>query len=375
MLLSQHIEFFDVKGVGHVDLKLSDKRMNVLIGANGVGKTKTLECLYTLLLFTNNTVRNSQYYAHKKNFSFNRALIDGQTVYEGKFQHENNFYYINNLIQPLFGHDNPVVYLGAQNRGEIKPNERGYITPLGEYKERQKKYFENTISSMAEHFSTLNMDTPIEEWFIQRAISANDYQSKEDNREVELLTVLRVLNKIDTRISAEKKNFKIIGGKTVSFILDGEERRLNELSSGFASLIKIVQAIVAGYSFFTNADEIENVAGYVLIDEIESHLHIEWQTKILPLLTKIFPNTYFVITTHSSLVLTQLIEGAAYQLVKENHNVISKPIPNAGQAALVDLLEDAFGVNLNKLRLSNTTAESQADVKKALLSLLRGSHE
>ena len=113
----------------------------------------------------------------------------------------------------------------------------------------------------------------------------------------------------------------------------------------------------------------------MLIDEIESHLHIEWQTKILPLLTKIFPNTYFVITTHSSLILTQLIEGAAYQLVKENHKVISKPIPNAGQAALVDLLEDAFGVNLNKLRLSNTTAESQADVKKALLSLLRGSHE
>ena len=375
MLLSQHIEFFDVKGVGHVDLKLSDKRMNVLIGANGVGKTKTLECLYTLLLFTNNKVRNGQYYAYKKNFSFNRALIDGQTVYEGYFPYENSGYPIDYLIQPLFEHDNPVVYLGAQNRGEIKPNERGYITPLGEYKERQKKYFQDTISSMAEHFSTLNMDTPIEEWFIQRAISANDYQDKEDNREVELLTVLRVLNKIDTRISAEKKNFKIIGGKTVSFILDGEERRLNELSSGFASLIKIVQAIVAGYSFFTNADEIENVAGYVLIDEIESHLHIEWQTKILPLLTKIFPNTYFVITTHSSLVLTQLIEGAAYQLVKENHNVISKPIPNAGQAALVDLLEEAFGVNLNKIRIENTTAESQADVKKALLSLLRGSHE
>lgn len=141
MLLSQHIEFFDVKGVGHVDLKLSDKRMNVLIGANGVGKTKTLECLYTLLLFTNNTVRNGQYYAYKKHFSFNRALIDGQTVYEGNFPYEYTGYSIDSLIQPLFRHDNPVVYLGAQNRGEIKPNERGYITPLGEYKERQKKIF------------------------------------------------------------------------------------------------------------------------------------------------------------------------------------------------------------------------------------------
>ena len=57
MLLNQHIEFFDVKGVGHIDLQLSDKRMSVLIGANGVGKTKTLECLYTLLLFTNDIIR------------------------------------------------------------------------------------------------------------------------------------------------------------------------------------------------------------------------------------------------------------------------------------------------------------------------------
>ena len=77
-----------------------------------------------------------------------------------------------------------------------------------------------------------------------------------------------------------------------------------------------------------------------------------------------------MITTHSSLVLTQLVDGAAYQLVRENDVVVAKPIQNAGQAALIDLLEEAFGVNLNKLRLENTTAESQSEVKKALLDLL-----
>ena len=374
MLLNQHIEFFDVKGVGHIDLQLSDKRMSVLIGANGVGKTKTLECLYTLLLFTNNTVRNN-YYAYNNYFPFYSACINNDVIVDGSKFSDGGGYRINYLVKEFFIHDRPVVYLGAQNRGEIKQNDYGYITPLGEYKERQNKYFENTISSMGTHFSTLNMNTPIEEWFIQRALSSNAYQDKADNREVELLTVLRVLNKIDSRISAVPKDFKVIGGKTVSFKLDGEERRLNELSSGFASLIKIVQAIVAGYSFFTNADDIENVAGYVLIDEIESHLHIQWQTKILPLLTEIFPHTYFIITTHSSLILTQLINGAAYNLVKENDRVTAKLIPNAGQSALIDLLEEAFGVNLNKIRIENTTAESQADVKKALLSLLRGSHE
>ena len=373
MLLNQHIEFFGVKGVGHIDLQLSDKRMSVLIGTNGVGKTKTLECLYTLLLFTNNSVRN--YYTYNNYFPFHSACINNDVIFDGSQFVHGGGYRINDLVKEFFIHELPVVYLGAQNRGEIKQNDYGYITPLGEYEERQKKYFENIISSMGTHFSTLNMDSPIEEWFIQRALSSNAYQDKADNREVELLTALRVLNKIDSRISADPKDFKVIGGKTISFKLDGEERRLNELSSGFASLIKIVQAIVAGYSFFTNADDIENVAGYVLIDEIESHLHIQWQTKILPLLTEIFPHTYFIITTHSSLILTQLINGAACNLVKENDRVTAKLIPNAGQSALIDLLEEAFGVNLNKIRIENTTVESQADVKKALLSLLRGSHE
>ena len=49
MFLNQKIEFWGVKGVHHLDLKLSEKIMNVLIGANGVGKTKALESLYTLL--------------------------------------------------------------------------------------------------------------------------------------------------------------------------------------------------------------------------------------------------------------------------------------------------------------------------------------
>ena len=81
MLLNQHIEFFDVKGVGHIDLQLSDKQMSVLIGANGVGKTKTLECLYTLLLFTNDMIRDGEYCAYKKNFSFNSSHINDDVIF------------------------------------------------------------------------------------------------------------------------------------------------------------------------------------------------------------------------------------------------------------------------------------------------------
>lgn len=43
--------------------------------------------------------------------------------------------------------------------------------------------------------------------------------------------------------------------------------------------------------------------GIVLIDEIETHLHLELQRVILPILTTIFPNIQFVVTTHSPLFL------------------------------------------------------------------------
>lgn len=367
MLINQKIEFNGVKGIQHLTLELSNEKMNVLIGSNGVGKTKALESLYTLLLLTNNAIQGR--YISNDAFVFQQCKINNNSIFNINNYGTEVRYMLSEHIEK---HDFPVIYLAAQNRGEIKSLENQGIHPLGEYQERQTAYFKHILGAMSNSFSTLNMNNNIEEWFIQRAQSANDYQAEADNREVELLTVLRILNKIDPRISADKRDFKIIGGKSVSIMLDGQARRLNELSSGFASLIKIVQSIVAGYGFFTNADEIENVQGYVLIDEIESHLHIQWQSKILPLLQQAFPNTYFIISTHSSLVLAQLHHGNAYQLVKNNEDVFTQPIANPSKMALIDLLNDAFDVNLNQLKIDNANPESQQKAKNALLSLLGG---
>ncbi|MDP9804714.1 putative ATP-binding protein involved in virulence [Acinetobacter calcoaceticus] len=44
--------------------------------------------------------------------------------------------------------------------------------------------------------------------------------------------------------------------------------------------------------------------GVVLIDEIDAHLHISLQKKILPFLTKSFPEVQFIVSTHSPFVIT-----------------------------------------------------------------------
>jgi predicted ATP-binding protein involved in virulence len=44
----------------------------------------------------------------------------------------------------------------------------------------------------------------------------------------------------------------------------------------------------------------------VLIDEIDTYLHPEWQRTILNVLVNEFPNTQFVVTTHSADILSNI---------------------------------------------------------------------
>ena len=57
-----------------------------------------------------------------------------------------------------------------------------------------------------------------------------------------------------------------------------------------------------------------NYQGIVLIDELETHLHIELQKKILPFLTEFFPKIQFIVTTHSQYILNSISNARAYDL-------------------------------------------------------------
>ncbi|OBX11554.1 recombinase RecF [Gallibacterium salpingitidis] len=368
MLSLKNIDFKGVKGINELKLTLSDSSINVLIGTNGIGKTKALEALYTLLIFTNTFFQ--KYGMPGKDVVFNECLIDNEQVICINTENWRSIHQF--LTNNKLSHSYPVIFLAAQNRGKIKSEDDNdnRIAPLGTADARAQNYFNHIINSMSNDFSSLNMDMPIEEWIIQRANSSTSYQDAEDNRELELISLLKILNKIDERISCDKSTLKISGDNKVSILVDGKKTKLSELSSGFASLIKIIQSIIAGYSFFTNSQQIENIEGYVLIDEIESHLHLEWQTKILPILSEVFPYTRFIITTHSSLVLSQLYNGSASRLVNKDNKIINEDIPNASNFALIDLLQEAFDIDLNQIKIKSAKAEHQEQAKKAILDLL-----
>jgi predicted ATP-binding protein involved in virulence len=54
----------------------------------------------------------------------------------------------------------------------------------------------------------------------------------------------------------------------------------------------------------------------VLIDEIETHLHVELQKRVLPFLTRMFPDIQFIVATHSPFVINSLSNAVVYDLEK-----------------------------------------------------------
>lgn len=85
------------------------------------------------------------------------------------------------------------------------------------------------------------------------------------------------------------------------FSIYGEECYLEELSSGFQAVLSVI-ANIFEWIEGSKADgerQATKATGTVLIDELDLHLHPEWQFTLRDGLEKIFPNIQFIVTTHS----------------------------------------------------------------------------
>jgi len=105
-------------------------------------------------------------------------------------------------------------------------------------------------------------------------------------------------------------NYNIITKKNDSF-------NLNQLSDGYSSFLAIITELIMRISGTNYTIHSYDAQGLVLIDEIENHLHISLQKKILPFLTTFFPKIQFIVTTHSPFVLSSIDNAVIYDLEKQ----------------------------------------------------------
>jgi predicted ATP-binding protein involved in virulence len=157
---------------------------------------------------------------------------------------------------------------------------------------------------------------------------------------------LRVQRKPRLRMTVEKH------GKTLD---------VAQLSQGEKSLMALVGDIARRLAMMNPS--LENPLdgkGIILIDEIDLHLHPQWQRGIIQRLRNSFPNCQFLLTTHSPLVISDAKDVRCYVL-------------NDSQFTL---LENLYGLDANQvlLKVMDTDIRNE-EVQKKITELLELIHQ
>jgi len=137
---------------------------------------------------------------------------------------------------------------------------------------------------------------------------------------------------------------------------EGKKFKFTELSDGFAAVLDIVADLILKMQDDKSLTRAYQKEGIVLIDEIETHLHLGLQKVIMPLLTRVFPNIQFIITTHSPFILSSMPNAVAYDL--EHREVLD----DLTEYSYESLAEGYFGV-----RTQSSYAEMQLETLRNLL--------
>ena len=130
------------------------------------------------------------------------------------------------------------------------------------------------------------------------------------DRFVDALRILLDDDTVTLEYDYKEYDFKIHESGRLPFGFD-------ELSDGYSSVIHIVSDLILRMDRnWLLGDKLSqyDIEGIALIDEVETHLHIELQKKIMPFLTRFFPRIQFIITTHSPYILNSISNAKVYDL-------------------------------------------------------------
>ena len=95
---------------------------------------------------------------------------------------------------------------------------------------------------------------------------------------------------------------------------------LDVLSQGTQSIIQFLAHFLLGYAeYYSFTPDLKDKPGVLIIDELDAHLHPTWQRRVIPTLTRNFPNLQIFCSSHSPLMLAGLRAGQV-QLLRRDEN-------------------------------------------------------
>ena len=88
---------------------------------------------------------------------------------------------------------------------------------------------------------------------------------------------------------------------------EGVDLQIDQLSGGYKAVLSVIADIAKRLSM-ANPDSLNPLEeeAVILIDELDLHLHPKWQKEIVADLKRTFPNSQFIVSTHSPFIVQSL---------------------------------------------------------------------
>lgn len=284
----------DIEGVGGIrSLKLSFKdNVNVICGANGIGKTTILDIIADA--FSSNVSSKLKRNALCEHGKYNIEIcLDSEEVIQKeekveKFQPDAEVYrggwqkYANSVL--YFGIDRNIHY-SKLNAVTSDPERKEYING------------KMAVSGIEAG--------DLKNWFVNRYLFVDKPDSLTGEQIENFNLACKSFSILDTSVS-----FKTVLARTYDIMLSTPKGDIyfEYLSSGYKSCVYIVFGIIKEleYRFSEKPIQANEFDGIILIDEVDLHLHPVWQAGLIKSLKTVFPKAQFILTTHSPSVLQSL---------------------------------------------------------------------
>jgi predicted ATP-binding protein involved in virulence len=335
------INIHKVRHLENLEIKLSEteRKHLILTGKNGSGKTSLLETMKSLLT----TIQNNLFSGVKqlestleKLIKEREKLIISMPALVNTDLISNRLSSINQDIENFKETLKPFSTINLKLANQeyiINIYKNGYFL-LTYFKSKRGKLF-NHRNQLIENFKKPNgiqqiklkdiytIEEKSNPDFIQYLVNlkADKSFARDDNDLLIAEEIDKWFDKFEKQLQFifEDETLKLeFDRRNYTFQLISKNREpfdFNTLSDGYSAILDIVTELILRMEN-KNAKNYD-IQGIVLIDEIETHLHIDLQKKILPFLTNFFPKIQFIVTTHSPFVLSSIENAIIYDLEKQ----------------------------------------------------------
>ena len=324
----------------------------ILIGKNGSGKTTILRSLFSLINLDAATKQGASNRVRELKEQINeRRSINSDAEKEIVFLSRVKPYYRTRLRpQSVFLANGEISVLLAFFEASRKPVQMRDVATVTTEKDLFAQ-IQQSLSSPTEYFKQHLVNRKVSQVFdlldnkIENANSQADFFDKLES------SLRKIFDDYKLRLEFERNDFEFF-----LVFSNGDRKTFNELSAGYAAFVNILSEIMLRADLWQHQAGEISPYGFVLIDEPETHLHLEMQYQILPLLTDLFPNLQFIVATHSPAIASSIKNATVFNL-----SARQAMGDEAAGSSYSELMQGLFGV---ENEYSNVADEIITDIKR-----------